>query len=61
MSRQVKKIDPTRLPECVRMRIATMVYKWVLEDYQKPEFQEGFKRWKEEQAAKAAGGASDGR
>ena len=48
----VNKIDVSRIPEHVRMRLAEVVYKAVLRDIQKPEFREDYERWKAEQQAK---------
>lgn len=48
----VNKIDVSRIPEYVRMRLAEVVYNAVLQDIQKPEFRGDYERWKVEQQAK---------
>lgn len=55
MKEQTKnKIDPRRIPDPVRMRLAQTVYDAILRDIQRPEFQEGYQRWKAEQAQASA-------
>lgn len=48
------KLDPRRIPDPVRMHLAQTVYNAVLQDIQRPEFQEGYQRWKAEQTQTTA-------
>ena len=53
------RIDTAKIPEWVRLSIGAAIYKAVLQDMKRPDFQEGFERWMAEKAAGAAGKASD--
>ena len=44
------RIDPRRIPDPVRMRLAQTIYDAILQDIQRPEFQDGYRRWMAEQA-----------
>lgn len=51
------RIDTAKIPEWTRLSIASAIYKAVLQDMKRPDFQEGFERWMVER--NAASEASD--
>ncbi len=53
------RIDTAKIPNGVRLSIGAAIYKAVLQDMERPDFQEGFERWMAERNA-AAKGAADG-
>lgn len=49
----------SRKPPCITSHLARAVFTAVLKDYQRPEVQEDYRRWKKERTAMAAGGQGD--
>lgn len=47
-------------PPCITSYLARAVFTAVLNDYQRPEVQDDYIRWKKERAATAARGQADG-
>lgn len=50
----------SRKPPCITSHLARTVFMAALKDYQRPEVQEDYRRWKKERAATAARGQNDG-
>lgn len=50
----------SRKPPCITSHLARAVFTAVLKDYQRPEVQEDYRRWKKERTAMAARGQSNG-
>lgn len=49
----------SRKPPCITSHLARAVFTAALKDYQRPEVQEDYRRWKKERGAMAAGGQGD--
>ncbi len=54
------KIDPARIPQQTKLQIGAIFLKAFMRDYETPEFQECYRQWKQEKAARAAGDGADG-
>lgn len=52
--------DTKRVPPCITSHLARAVFTAALKDYQRPEVQEDYRRWKKERAAMAVRGQGDG-
>ena len=50
-ARYTGKIDTRKVPASVRTHLAGTVYNAILQDLQRPEFMEGYLKWKAERAA----------
>lgn len=46
-------IDPARIPQHTKLQIGAIFYRAFMQDYETPEFQEYYQRWKQERAATA--------
>lgn len=53
-------IDPTRIPQHTKLQVGAIFLRAFMRDYETPEFQAYFQRWKQEQAAQATRGRADG-
>lgn len=53
-------IDPARIPQHTKLQIGSIFLRAFERDYETPEFQECFRQWQQEKAAKAARGKADG-
>lgn len=52
-------IDPARIPQHTKLQIGAIFFQAFKRDYETPEFQEYYQRWKQERAAQAARGRAD--
>ena len=53
-------IDTAQIPAHVALNIGQVAFQAILRDYQRPEIQADYQRWKVERAAKAARGTANG-
>lgn len=47
-------IDPTRIPQHAKLQIGAIFLQAFKRDYETPEFQECYRQWQQEKAARAA-------
>ena len=47
-------IDPARIPQHTKLQIGAIFYQAFMRDYETPEFQECYRQWQQEKAARAA-------
>ena len=52
--------DPARIPQHTKLQIGAIFFQAFMRDYETPEFQEYYQRWKQERAAQATRGRADG-
>lgn len=48
-------IDPARIPQHTKLQIGAIFLRAFMRDYETPEFQECYRQWQQERAARAAG------
>lgn len=53
-------IDPARIPQHTKLQVGAIFLQAFMKDYETPEFQECYRRWKQERAAQAARVGADG-
>ena len=42
------RLDPERIPQCVKLQIGAIFLKAFRQDYETPEFQECYRQWQQE-------------
>ena len=47
-------IDPARIPQHTKLQIGAIFYQAFMRDYETPKFQECYRQWQQEKAARAA-------
>lgn len=53
------RIDPTRIPQHTKLQIGAIFLRAFERDYETPEFQECYRKWQQEKAARAAEGKAN--